>query len=296
MVTRRPTTTAAALAVLVLGLTGCSAGTEKQSASLPPVEVETGVLHVHGLGVDPADGALYAATHSGLFRLPEQGRAERIANRAQDTMGFAVVGPGRFIGSGHPDFREDDVRPPLLGLIESDDAGLTWQRLSLHGEADFHALASAHGLVYGYDSTSSTFMVSEDKKRWDQRSRLELLGFAVDPVDADRIVAATPQGLAASADGGRNWQPLSGAPPLVAVAWPAGGGLYGAAVDGSLHRSADGGRTWTRGGSFGGEPEALAVDSRGGATAVYVAVGGKGVLMSGDRGRTFKVRYAEDAP
>jgi len=101
------------LAASVL-LSGC-AGVKPEAAPLPPVEVETGLMHVHGLGVDPADGMLYAATHSGLFRVPEQGRAERVANRAQDTMGFAVAGPGRFIGSGHPDAREDDVRHRCSG-------------------------------------------------------------------------------------------------------------------------------------------------------------------------------------
>lgn len=186
---------------------------------MPPVDVETGVVHVHGLGVDPADGALYAATHSGLFRIPEQGDAERVANRAQDAMGFSVVRPGRFIGSGHPDAREDDVRPPLLGLIESDDAGVTWDRVSLHGEADFHALVAAHGQVYGYDSTSGTFMVSRDKEEWDRRSQLPILSFAVDPEDPDRVVAATPDGPVASADGGRTWSSLAGAPPLAVLSW-----------------------------------------------------------------------------
>ena len=263
------------------------------TAPLPPLEVETGVVHVHGLGVDPGDGTLYAATHSGLFRIPAQGRAQRVANRAQDTMGFSVVGPGRFIGSGHPDFREDDVRPPLLGLIASDDAGQTWQRLSLHGEADFHALVAAHGLVYGYDATSSTFMVSADRERWDRRSRLPVRDFAVDPADADAVVATTEQGLAVSADGGRTWAPVAGAPPLVVLAWTARGALHGVAVDGSVHRSDDAGTTWTRTGDAGGEPEAVTVDDRDGTTTVYVAVAGKGILASGGGGRTFTTRYAE---
>ena len=180
----------------------------RASSGLPPLEVETGVVHVHGLGVDPGDGVLYAATHSGLFRVPEQGKAQRVANRAQDTMGFSIVGPGKFIGSGHPDFREDDVRPPLLGLIESDDRGETWDRISLHGEADFHALHAAHGNVYGYDSTSQTFMVSRDRKEWDRRSKLPMADFAVDP---ERIAATTPQVPQVSADGGRAWSPVAGA-------------------------------------------------------------------------------------
>jgi hypothetical protein len=296
---------AAVTTALVLGGTaGCSSDVVEDQGSgadhaaathptepLPPVEVETGVVHVHGLGVDPADGALFAATHTGLFRIPEQGPATRVANRAQDTMGFSVVGPGRFIGSGHPDFREDDVRPPLLGLIESDDAGQTWERVSLHGEADFHALVAAHHLVYGYDSTSGTFMVTADREEWDRRSRVPLRDFAVDPADPDGIVATTEQGPAASSDGGRTWTSLDGAPPLVVLAWTARAGLHGVAVDGTVHRSGDSGRTWSQTGSAGGPPEAVALDDRDGGAALYVAVEGKGIVVSRDGGRTFAVRY-----
>jgi hypothetical protein len=66
--------------------------------SLPAVQLEPGLILVHGLGVGPGDGMLYAATHSGLFRVPERGKVERMPNRARDTMGFSVVGPGMFIG------------------------------------------------------------------------------------------------------------------------------------------------------------------------------------------------------
>lgn len=270
------------------------AGPAHPTASLPPVEVETGIVHVHGLGVDPADGALYAATHSGLFRLdPDRGRARRVANRVQDTMGFAVVGPNTFLGSGHPDAREDDVRPPLLGLIESTDAGLTWKRLSLHGEADFHALAVGHGMVYGYDSTSGTFMVTTDRLTWDRRSRLQIRDFAVAPADRDVVVATTQQGPVRSSDGGRTWTALPAAPRLVVLAWTATAGLVGVATDGAVHRSGDSGRTWERLGSTGGEPEAMTVDVRGATVSVYVAVAGRGILLSRDGGRTFAVRHAE---
>lgn len=286
-------------------LTACSAGIGpaegrptaevRPTASLPPLDVDTGLVHVHGLGVDPGDGMLYAATHSGLFRVPEQGEAERIANRAQDTMGFSVVGPGTFIGSGHPDFREDNVRPPLLGLVESVDAGQTWKRLSLHGEADFHALAAAHGQVYGYDSTSGTFMVSSDKQQWDRRSRLPMRDFAVDPANKDRIVATAEQGPVVSDDGGRSWTALAGAPPLVVLSWE-GTGLFGVDTTGGIHRSDDAGLTWMAEGSVGGEPEALTVDARDGRVSVYVAVAGKGIVASRDGGETFAIRYTEETP
>ena len=262
-------------------------------SGLPPLENETGVVHVHGLGVDPGDGILYAATHSGLFRVPDQGKAERVANRAQDTMGFSIVGPGEFIGSGHPDFREDDVRPPLLGLIESDDRGETWNRISLHGKADFHALHAAHGNVYGYDSTSQTFMVSRDRKEWDRRSKLPMADFAVDPADPDTLLATTEQGVVRSTDGGRAWTPIPGAPTLVVLTWAGPGQLYGVSPDGTVQRSEDGGTTWDGRGSVGGQPEAMAVDVRGGKETLYVAATDRGIVASADQGRTFTTRYSE---
>jgi hypothetical protein len=286
---------AAVVAVTVfLAQPGGNGGEGVRAASgLPPLEVETGVLHVHGLGVDPGDGVLYAATHSGLFRVPEQGKAARVANRAQDTMGFSIVGPGKFIGSGHPDPREDDVTPPLLGLIESDDRGETWDRIRLHGKADFHALHAAHGNVYGYDSTSQTFMVSQNRKDWDRRSQLPMADFAVDPTDPDTILATTQQGVVRSTDGGRAWTQVAGAPTLVVLAWAGQGQLYGVTPDGTVQRSPDGGVTWGKRGSVGGQPEAITVDVRDGKETLYVAATDRGIVTSADQGRTFTTRYSE---
>ncbi len=264
------------------------------SGGLPPVAVpEPGVEHVHGLGVDPGDGTLYAATHFGLFALPGIGPAHRIANRYQDTMGFTVTGPGTFLGSGHPDVREDDVRPPLLGLIESTDAGVSWDRLSLHGEADFHALHAAHGNVYGYDSTSQTFMVSENRRDWDRRSTLPMADFAVDPADPATILATTEKGVVRSTDGGREWQPVAGAPTLVVLTWADQRQLYGVTPDGTVQQSEDGGVTWGERGSVGGQPEAVTVDVRDGRQTLYVAATDRGILASDDQGRTFTTRYSE---
>ena len=88
-------------------------GTTERGA-VATVEREMG--HVHGLGFNTADDAIYVATHSGVFRIVEGAPPSRVADRHQDTMGFTVAGPATFLGSGHPDFREQ--RPPLLGLVE----------------------------------------------------------------------------------------------------------------------------------------------------------------------------------
>lgn len=42
---------------------------------------ELGFGHVHALGVDPADGVLYAAGHYGVFRVPVTGEPTRVADR-----------------------------------------------------------------------------------------------------------------------------------------------------------------------------------------------------------------------
>jgi hypothetical protein len=98
----------AAIALLV----GCAGDEPSESRPGGQSKVgDPGPIHVHGLGINPKDGALFVATHTGLFRAPEgQDKPERVGDRFQDTMGFTVVGPDTFLGSGHPDGR--DRLPP----------------------------------------------------------------------------------------------------------------------------------------------------------------------------------------
>jgi len=276
-------TLAAALTAAGLLLVSACGGPDEASA--PNGGDDPGVAHVHGLGVDPADGTLYAATHFGVFRIPEQGEPTRIANRFQDTMGFTVVGPKHFLGSGHPDTREN--KPPHLGLIESTDAGETWRGMSLSGKADFHALEAAHGRAYGYDSQSGRLMVSDDKKTWYNRAVLPMADLAVSPDSPDGLVATTERGLAASWDGGRTFAVIDGTPPLVFVSWPAMKALYGIAVSGAVLVSGDGGKTWRQQGSLDGRPSAITATDE---NTVYAATD-TGIHASKDGGKTFTTRY-----
>jgi hypothetical protein len=126
------------------------------------------LAHVHGLGVNPKDGTLYIATHTGLFRAPPGRRTvTRVGDTEQDVMGFSVVGPDRFLGSGHPG--PGQSAPPNLGLIRSADAGRSWQPVSLLGDADFHVLRSQGDTVYGFNALTGALMVSRDGGRsWDE--------------------------------------------------------------------------------------------------------------------------------
>lgn len=291
----RPTAGATLVAVVMLALViACSGkadnkqiefGSSQDQAIAPG---DPGVVHVHGLGINPADNTLYAATHTGLFQIVA-GRATRVGGNFQDTMGFTIVGPNEFMGSGHPDAQAytSGRLPPLLGLIQSSDAGRIWKSVSLLGKSDFHGLRVAHGLLYGYDSSNQSFMVSSDSGgSWDTRSKVVLYDFAVSPDAADRIVATNATELLASVDRGKTWQRLQGPVPLV-LGWQMTSRLWGLDKVGNVMLSRDQGVSWQAQGSVAGVPEAF-FDT---GTTLYAAVRGQGILESKDDGKTWQVFY-----
>lgn len=262
------------LSVLLLGL-GCNTTSESglsqasgdAGSSHAPAFGDSGLAHVHGLGVNPADGKLYAASHYGVFRIDAE-IALRQGDLLQDTMGFTIVSSDRFIASGHPDPGKDTLlKPgmrPVLGLIESTDRGTSWRSLSLLGEVDFHALAYAHDRVYGFDATNRRFMVSADMKQWDTRSEVSLSSFAVSPASSERVVGSlADHSIVQSSDGGRSWHAISGGALLAFLSWHPVRGLWGVDSSGAVFRSADDGLTWTRVGRIGGSPAALLADAQG---------------------------------
>jgi hypothetical protein len=271
-------------AALCAALTGC--GGDDGAAEPGVVISDPGVSHIHGLGVNPADDSLVIATHTGMFRVAPGERApERIGDRRQDTMGFTVTGPDRFLGSGHPDAR--DGLPPLLGLIRSDDAGRSWDPVSLLGDADFHVLRSAGPRIYGVNATDGQLYVSDDGgRRWATRAPPgDVVDLAPRPGRPGELVASVVDGLHVSRDAGARWRPLD--PERIGLlAWPSDDALFLVDAEGAVHRSADGGRSWREAGAAGGRPAAFVAHG----DDLYVALHTNEVRMSQDGGRTWRTR------
>ncbi len=278
---RRRSTAGVLVAVLALAASGCGVRPGETTTGASAADLE----HVHGLAEAP-EGGLYVATHTGLFEV-DGDQVQRIGDATHDLMGFTVAGPDDLLASGHPDLRDRSLqvngKPPLLGLVQSSD-GVQWEPLSLLGDADFHNLVAAHGRVYGSDSTSGRFMVSEDRKTWETRAeQLALYDFAVSPDGPETIVGSGEGGIGRSEDGGRTWEAVSDG-SYVFLSWT-DQGLFGVDPNGQVAVSEDAGTTWQPRGSVEGTPEALLVTE----DAVYVAVFEVGIARSDDEGRTFEV-------
>ena len=279
---------AVAVAALVLGVAWLQTRDEGKPAG--GAAADPGPVHIHGLGINPADQSLFIATHTGMYRVEDgETTPERVGDRRQDTMGFTVVGADHFLGSGHPDLRDVQEKgwPSHLGLIESTDAGKTWEPVSLLGEADFHVLRAAGRRVVGFDVTNERLLVSRDGGRtWQERDEPgALIDLAVNPTDTDQVVASTETALYASSNEGRTWRPAAQAVGL--LAWPPGKNLYLVTGEGQIFASGDSGRRWRQAGEVGGEPAAFtsAADGR-----LYVALHDGTVKVSGDGGRTWSLR------
>lgn len=277
---RRQRTPLLVLAAAVAALTGAGMVAWGPGRADPGSSAALG--HVHGLGMNPVDGALYAAAHDGLYQLPATGDPIRVAGRVQDVMGFTVAGPDWFLASGHPG--PDGDGPAAVGLIESTDAGRTWVTRSLPGEADFHALDISAATVYGYDAASGQLRVSSDGRTWASTPLAGVADLAADPADPNQVLATTAQGVVRSRDRGRTFG-AAGGPVLLLVDWASDGTLIGISPQGLVQSSRNAGRTWQPRGNVGGAPEALTADG----DRLHVAVAGR-VLSSTDGGETFTVR------
>ena len=269
-------------------LVGC--GVEDPASGGPSSRADNPALpfaHVHGVGVDPADGTVLVATHEGLFRVDAAGQAEQVSP-VMDLMGFAVAGPGHFVASGHPG--PDVDLPQPVGLIESTDAGRTWRPVSRQGKSDFHALAVGDAGFIGFDGT---LLRSSDGQDWTTlQIPMPPASLTASPETPD-VLATTQAGVLRSTDGGSSWEPVSGAPVLQVVDWAdVGASVVGVDPGGVVWTSQDSGTNWVKGPALGAPPQAVTAADGGPAGQRIVVATTTAVLASDDGGRTFDALVA----
>lgn len=264
----RPSGLSAAALVL---LAACAPPASDPSAAMPAGAQPPGLEHVHAVEADPATGTVYAATHSGVWRLPHSDdtvpgarpAAELVGTSTQDTMGLTVAPDGTLYASGHPAPGErPELARPNLGLIRSTDGGLTWQQVSLGGEVDFHALAVApldddRVRITGLDSGTSRLLISDDSgATWSQGASIAAHDLVMTPREPQVVIATTPDGPQISRDAGRTFSAVPAAPLLVTVDVTIDG-VVGIDVDGQVWTGSQSLGDWSRHGQVPDAPQAM---------------------------------------
>jgi photosystem II stability/assembly factor-like uncharacterized protein len=184
--------------------------------------------HVHGLAFSPDGQRLSIPSHQGLVVYSE-GRWRKGPGPAHDYMGYAVTRRAIY-SSGHP-ARGSDLTNPF-GLIKSSDDGRTWQQLGLHGESDFHLLASGFdsSALYVYNARPNSRMSSpglyyslNDGADWRHAAARGIneapTALAVHPSDSRVVAVATGLGLFLSRDAGQRFRAVTAGEQVLSAAF-----------------------------------------------------------------------------
>lgn len=184
--------------------------------------------HVHGLAFSPDGQRLSIPSHHGLA-VYSGGRWSKAAGPEHDYMGYSVTRQAIY-SSGHPAQGSGLTNP--FGVIKSSDDGRTWQQLGLHGESDFHLLASGFdsGALYVYNahpnsrmSATGLYFSLNDGADWQRASAQGIseapTSLAVHPTDSKMVAVATSAGLYLSRDAGERFQAITQGEQVLSTAF-----------------------------------------------------------------------------
>jgi len=291
----------AALACCLL-LNGCggqqaeSSGKAMRSDRL--VDFSLKPPYVNALDIDPASQEFLLTTNRGFWRIDSRTDSVKRVTGEVSTRGktatvgtfleLLATGPGRMIGSGHPD--RPGTLPSFLGFIESDDGGRHWRVISRLGEADLHKIVMRHDRIYAFDAVLGALLITRDGGRTftERFTPPELIiDFEVDPRDPDYILASSAERLYRSEDGGKRWRAIATGEGI-RLAWPAPGALYRADKDGAIQRSRDRGATWQPAGRVKGEPYKFKAT---GPDRLFLALSDGAIAGTSDGGRSWKLVF-----
>lgn len=258
-----PRAVTAALLLILVGLvaSACSTGTVNGSpkesslvvtASAP---LSRALDHIHGAAFDDAANSVIVGTHGGAWWVDRSGSVKAAGDNRDDLMGFSVETSGRWLTSGHPGSGSSQPNP--LGLLESRDRGQSWASVSQSGVTDFHSLAARGAVVVGYAGQGTVSVSTDGGRTWGDGGAIQATALAY---AADRLLAATANGMSVSTDNGHSFSPLPGSPRPVLMSASATS-VWIAERDGRLSVSTDGGLSWASKGSVPGLLALAAVDA-----------------------------------
>ena len=120
--------------------------------------------HIHGLGVNRAEGRLFIAAHNGLFAAAsDDTRPERLADTSRTS--WVSPSPVATASSGRP----SRGRAGPSGKSRADRVARCrqdWKNVSLLGDADVHVLQHSGNKIYGFEGTQGR------RGLWRQRAPL----------------------------------------------------------------------------------------------------------------------------
>ncbi|QIG50903.1 exo-alpha-sialidase [Nordella sp. HKS 07] len=174
--------------------------------------------HYHGIAfARTGSAALMIATHHGLYAVDKDGSVLRVSP-VQDFMGFSPD-PGNELGlyaSGHP------ATGGNSGFLRSTDGGSTWTQLSpgVDGPVDFHQMdVSGVDPKVIYGSFGQVQLSRDGGTNWEIAGDApeRLIALAASGLKAERVYAATENGILVSEDAAATWAPLAFAGEVVST-------------------------------------------------------------------------------
>ena len=240
----------AGIAVALIGsslISGPSESTDNTESADPRI---IDWRHVHGVGLDPSESnILYIATHGDFYQSVNDGPPVKVDKVRADYMAFSAppVSGVPLYASGHPSTGGN------MGLVKSNDGGITWEHVSnvLEPPVDFHAMAISKQnpeIIIGFDGGArGLFKTTDSGKTWDTLEYPEYISsLAISSDDSDIIFAGTGNGIFRSNDGGKTWNHLESYQGLdvYALAFDDEGKLFASVKTFGLVQSDNLGESW----------------------------------------------------
>lgn len=235
------------------------------------------VSHIHQVKV--VANKVLVLTHEGLYELVSQNNMKLVGKEKIDVMGFATLGKALF-ASGHPAKGSKVINP--IGLMKSNDRGLSWKSVSLVGKVDFHFLEGAGTDLYGADSQSGNLLYSADSgTSWSSLGANTFTDIAVSPTMPGMAVAIKGSQFLITEDAFKTTKEVKSELKFTQVEWR-DSGLY--ALSGtSLYMSSNYGNTWKKLNTFKAVTELFSASDQ----TMLVTVGSD-IYTSKNMGKSFR--------